>query len=130
MIATSYKATWKGEASPTVTVQVRPRLLLERRGSDAFVPHLNEGVALTGRLVRLQRLDHGRWHNVAARRVNRGGVAVFRLEITSPFADPASLFDSIPGGERLRRELEHDFRLLTARTTLHKGRSSYFDLKK
>ena len=98
MIATSYKAIWKSEASPTVSVQVRPRLLVDRRGSDAFVTHLNEGAALTGRLVRLQLLDHGRWHNVAARRVNRGGAAVFRLKITSPFATLRAYLTSFQAG--------------------------------
>lgn len=84
-IATSYKAIWKGEVSPTVSVEVRPRLFLVRHGNGAFLTHVHAGVPLTGRLVRLQRLDHGHWRNVAARRLNHGGVALFRPRVTSQF---------------------------------------------
>jgi hypothetical protein len=86
-IATSYKAVWKGEVSPTAAVQVRPRLFLERRRNGALFTRMYEGGAsLAGRLVRLQRLEHGYWRNVAARRLNRDGFATFRTGVTPQFA--------------------------------------------
>jgi hypothetical protein len=78
MIATSYKAIWREIATPTVSVTVRPRLFVERRANGAFLARVRAGVPFTNRLVRLQRLDHGFWRNVAARRLNRKGFASFR----------------------------------------------------
>jgi hypothetical protein len=86
-IATSYKAVWKGEISPTATVQVRPRLFLERRrNGELFTRMFEGGASLAGRLVRLQRFEHGLWRNIAARRLNRDGFATFGTGATSQFA--------------------------------------------
>jgi hypothetical protein len=77
-IGTSYKAIWHGESSPIVSIAVSPAVSLREPSVGRFVTHVAAGLSLNGRLVRLQRLEHGIWRTVAARHLNRDSSASFR----------------------------------------------------
>jgi hypothetical protein len=77
-IGTSYKAIWHGESSPTVVVAVSPSVTLREPSRGRFVTHVAAASSLSGRLVRLQRLEHGLWRTVASRQLNRNSSVSFR----------------------------------------------------
>jgi len=77
-IGTNYKAIWHSEISPTISVGVSPSVTLREPSHGRFVTHVAGGSRFNGRLVRLQRLEHGIWHNVAQRRLNGDSSASFR----------------------------------------------------
>jgi hypothetical protein len=77
-IGTSYKAIWHGEFSPTVSIAVSPSVSLREPAAGRFVTHVAAALSLNGRIVRLQRLEHGLWRTVAARHLNRDSSASFR----------------------------------------------------
>jgi len=86
-IGTSYKALWDNAATPIVSVGVRPSVMLRISGSSAAV-RVAAARSLANRLVRLQRLVHGRWRVVDSARLGRGSSVVMR--------------PSTPAGARLR----------------------------
>lgn len=82
-VGTTYKALWKGEASPTVSIAVSPSVILRVRPTNRFLTHVSAASSMVGRLVRLQRLDSGVWRTVATRRLNRDSAAAFGAHLPS-----------------------------------------------
>ena len=77
-IGTSYKAMWHGESTPTVVIAVSPSVTLREPARGRFVTHVAALSSLSGRIVRLQRLEHGLWRTIAARQLNRASSVSFR----------------------------------------------------
>jgi hypothetical protein len=77
-IGTSYKAMWHGESTPTVVIVVSPSVTLREPARGRFVTHVAAASSLSGRVVRLQRLEHGLWRTIAARQLNRASSVSFR----------------------------------------------------
>jgi hypothetical protein len=77
-IGTNYKAIWHGESSSTVAIAVSPSVSLREPSRGRFVTHVAAASSLDGRLVRLQRLENGFWHTIAARDLNRDSSTSFR----------------------------------------------------
>jgi len=77
-IGTNYKAIWHSESSPTIAIAVSPSVSLREPSRGRFVTHVAAASSLNGRLVRLQRLEHGLWRTVAERHLNRDSSASFR----------------------------------------------------
>jgi hypothetical protein len=77
-IATTYKAIWTGNTSPTVTIGVHPAVSLRALGRLRFATHVTGVRSFAGRVVQLQRrrLD-GSWATIARVRLNTGSNAVF-----------------------------------------------------
>jgi hypothetical protein len=82
-IGTSYKVIWHGESSPTISIGVSPSVTLREPAHGRFVTHVAAASSLRGRLVRLQRFEHGTWRNIAERRLNRDSSASFRPSLPS-----------------------------------------------
>jgi len=61
---TTYTATWKGTTSQSVTIQVRPRLTLQRYGSTRLYVKARTANSLEGHFVYLQRLTGVGWITV------------------------------------------------------------------
>jgi phosphodiesterase/alkaline phosphatase D-like protein len=77
-IRTTYKATWNGSASTTVTIGVRPAISLRRLPGDRFATHVMPAGRFGGRIVQLQRRrPDGRWFTIARKRLNAFSSAVF-----------------------------------------------------
>ena len=88
-IGTVYKAIWKGEVSPPVAVAVSPSIMLRERQTGRFVTHVAGATSFAGRIVRLQRLEHGVWRTVASKPLNSGSaVAVSTDPAVGPLAAP------------------------------------------
>lgn len=77
-VGTNYKVIWRGEQSPTISVGVSPSVTLREPSRGRFVTHVGAQSSLRGHLVRLQRLEHGVWRTIAARRLNRDSSVSFR----------------------------------------------------
>jgi hypothetical protein len=77
-IATNYKAIWHSEISPTISIGVSPAVTLREPSHGRFVAFVKAESRFNGRLVRLQRLEHGVWRTIAARRLNADSSASFR----------------------------------------------------
>jgi hypothetical protein len=77
-ISTNYKVIWHNESSPVVSIGVSPAVTLREPAHGRFVSHVVAATSLRGRLVRLQRLEHGVWRTVAARPLNRGSSVTFQ----------------------------------------------------
>ena len=77
-IATTYKAVWAGNTSPSVTIGVHPAISLRALGRLRFATHVTGVRSFRGRIVQLQRrrLD-GSWVTIARVRLNAGSNAVF-----------------------------------------------------
>jgi hypothetical protein len=82
-IGTSYKVIWHGESSPTISIGVSPSVTLREPAHGRFVTHVAAASSLRGRLVRLQRFEHGTWRNIAERHLNRDSSASFRPSLPS-----------------------------------------------
>jgi plastocyanin len=79
-ILTSYKATWKGKTSATITVAVSPRLTLMRVGSW-FVARAKASKSFSRHWVYVQRLtSFGEWVTVKKVTLNRQGAQRFRIK--------------------------------------------------
>jgi hypothetical protein len=77
-IGTTYKVIWHDESSPSLSIAVSPSVTLREPSRGRFVTHVAAASSLTGRVVRLQRLEHGLWRTVAARQLNRDSSVSFR----------------------------------------------------
>jgi len=77
-IATTYKAVWTGNTSPTVTIGVHPAVSLRALGRLRFATHVTGVHSFRGRIVQLQRRRlNGSWVTIARVRLNAGSNAVF-----------------------------------------------------
>ena len=82
-IATTYKAVWSGNTSPTVTVGVHPAISLRALGRLRFATHVTGVRSFAGRVVQLQRRrSNGSWRTFARARLNRHSNAVFHPRLS------------------------------------------------
>jgi phosphodiesterase/alkaline phosphatase D-like protein len=81
-IATTYKAVWSGNTSPTVTIGVHPAISLRALGKLRFATHVTGAHSFAGRVVQLQRRRlNGSWLTIARARLNKSSNAVFRPKL-------------------------------------------------
>jgi hypothetical protein len=77
-IATTYKAVWSGNTSPTLTIGVHPAVSLRALGRLRFATHVTGVHSFAGRVVQLQRRRlNGSWLTIARARLNKSSNAVF-----------------------------------------------------
>ena len=69
----TYRARWKGEVSPPVTVRGELQLFFSRRSRSRFTIGFAADSNMLGRFVRLERLAAGRWTLVRRARLEHGG---------------------------------------------------------
>ena len=78
-IATTYKSTWNGNTSATVTVGVHPAVSLRALGKLRFATHAAGVRSFAGRVVQLQRRRaDGGWVTIARAHLDRHSNAIFR----------------------------------------------------
>jgi len=77
-VATTYKAVWNGNTSPTVTIGVHPAVSLRALGKLRFATHVTGVHSFAGRVVQLQRRRlNGSWLTIARVRLNVSSNGVF-----------------------------------------------------
>jgi len=82
-IATTYKAVWSGNTSPTVTIGVHPAVSLRALGKLRFATHVTGVRSFRGRIVQLQRRRvNGSWVTIARVRLNASSNAVFHPRLS------------------------------------------------
>jgi len=81
-IATTYKAVWTGNTSPTVTIGVHPAISFRALGKLRFATHVTGVRSFGGRVVQLQRRRaNGSWLTTARARLNQSSNAVFHPKL-------------------------------------------------
>jgi hypothetical protein len=77
-IRTTYKATWNGTASSTVTIGVRPAISLSVLTGGRFATRVAPAAHFHGRVAQLQRRRaNGTWVTISRKRLSGSSTAVF-----------------------------------------------------
>jgi plastocyanin len=80
-ILTTYQVRWKGTASSTATIQVRPRVTFRVLVGRRFLAKVTAARSFTGHVVNFQRRRLGTWITVRHVRLGPASTAVFRAAL-------------------------------------------------